>query len=274
MPDDPGLAFDAVPEIYDRIRPTYPDALFEELFARFRDPGVGIIESGPGTGQATISLLARGALVTAVEPGVRMAAFLRKKFAGESRLQVVNRKFEDVESEPVDIVFAATSFHWVDPHVRLKKAHDLLRPGGAIAIVSTNQVRSEADKGYFARCQPIYRKYFPGEDAPELQTADEVVPPEFPEIAVSDLFGEPELHRYGWDQTYTTAQYADLLRSYSGTNMMERDAREGLVSELCALADMEFGGSITRPLIITLTLARRGKVSESTRKPMPFVGKR
>jgi hypothetical protein len=39
--------------------------------------------------------------------------------------------------------------------------------------------------------------------------------------------------------------------------MMAPDAREGLVSELCALADREFGGSVTRPLVITLTLAFR-----------------
>ena len=258
MADEPGLAFDAIPEIYDRVRPSYPDALLDELFSHFPEPPVRVIESGPGTGQATASLLARGAHVTAAEPGPRMAEFLRKKFAGEERLEVVNAKFEDAPlNGPVDVVFAATSFHWVDPEVRLRKAHGLLRVGGALAIVSTNQVRSDADRGYFDRCQPIYKKYYPWEEAPELPTED-VVPDEFSEIDASDLFGPAQLFRYRWDQTYTTKQYEDLVRSYSVTNMMAPDQREALIADLCALADAEFGGQVTRPLVITLTLAFLG----------------
>lgn len=257
----PGLAFDAVPEIYDRIRPSYPDALFSELFSRFGDD-VRILESGPGTGQATASLIAHGAHVTAVEPGPHMADFLSQKFAGNAQIEVINAKFEDAPIatqlvDPYDVIFAATSFHWVDPEVRLHKAHDALRPGGAIAIVGTNQVRSDADHGYFVACQPIYKKYYPWDKAPDVPTAEDLVPAEFHEIADSNLFGQPELHRYPWDQTYTTAEYGDLVRSYSVTNMMEPEAREGLVGDLCALADREFGGFVTRPLVITLTLAFR-----------------
>jgi SAM-dependent methyltransferase len=254
---EPALAFDAVPEIYDRIRPTYPDALFDELFSNFDAP-LRILESGPGTGQATGSLTTRGAHITAVEPGPNMAEFLRARFAGNSQLAVVNAKFEDaVVDGPYDVVFAATSFHWIDASVRLHKAHDILRPGGAIAVVSTNQICSDADRGYFAACQPIYRKYNPWDKAPDLPTADDLVPAEFGEIEASDLFGQPQLFCYPWDQTYTTRQYEDLVRSYSVTNMMEPDVRESLITDLCALADREFGGHVTRPLVITLTLAFR-----------------
>jgi SAM-dependent methyltransferase len=220
---------------------------------------VRVLEIGPGTGQATRSLLDHGAHVTAMEPGIRMSAFLRQKFATETLLDVVNAKFEEVAvSGPFDIVFGATSFHWVAPRVRLEKSHSLLRPNGALAVVSTNQVRSDADRGYFAACQPIYRKYFPDETPPPPSpTASAVTPDEFAEINASDLFGKAWLFRYPWDQTYSSDEYGLLLRSYSGTNMMEPDAREGLVAELCALADREFGGSVTRPLVITLTLAFR-----------------
>ncbi|HUF53703.1 MAG TPA: class I SAM-dependent methyltransferase [Dehalococcoidia bacterium] len=251
------MAFDAVPEIYDRVRPSYPDALFDELFSHFSG-NPGVLEIGPGTGQATRSLLARGARVTAAEPGPQMAGFLRQKLAGEHRLAIINAKFEDISAaEPFDIVFAATSFHWVDRAVRLQKAHDALRPGGALAIVSTNQVRSRADRGYFDACQPIYQKYFPDEERTVLQTPETIVPAELAEIDESALFGPAALHRYRWDQTYTTTQYADLVRSYSNTNIMHAAARDALVAELCALADSDFGGSVTRPLVITLTLSFR-----------------
>lgn len=252
------LAFDRVPEVYDRVRPVYPDALFDDPFAALprRDHSPSVLEIGAGTGKATASLLARGAHVSAVEPGPNMAAFLRRKFASNDRLEVLNTAFEDAALHPgtFDLVFAATSWHWVDPEVRLRKTHDVLRPGGGLAIVSTNQIVSDADRGYFASSQPVYRRYFPEEEVPHLHGED-VVPEEFEELKAAALFGPPQLYRYRWDQTYSTADYADLMRSYSNMQMMPQRERESLIAELSDLIDREFGGSVTRPLVITLTLA-------------------
>jgi SAM-dependent methyltransferase len=252
------VQFDKVPAIYDRVRPSYPPQLFADLFARFDTSPVHVLEIGPGTGQATRSLLDRGARVTAVEPGANLAAFLRRNFAGDDRLTVINSTFEDaVIDAGYDLVFAATSFHWVDPDVRFQKAQGLLRPGGWLAIVSTVQISSDADRGYFARSQPFYRRYFPDDDEEPHLHDENVIPDEFEEVAASGLFRPPELFRYRWDQTYVTADYADLMRTYGAMQTMAPDAREGLISDLSALIDAEFGGLVTRPLVITLTVAQR-----------------
>ena len=59
---DPRLSFNAVVDLYDEIRPSYPAAMFDALFGLLpRRPR--IVEVGPGTGQATKDLLARGAVV-------------------------------------------------------------------------------------------------------------------------------------------------------------------------------------------------------------------
>ena len=254
---DERFAFDNVPDVYDRIRPTYPDALFDELFSHLQSP-VRALEIGAGTGKATGSLLPRGAHVTAVEPGANMAAFLRQKHGGDDRLEVLNATFEDAAVEPgYDLVIAATSFHWVDREVRLQKSHHILRAGGALAVISTNQIASNADRGFFEAAQPIYRHHFPGEAPPPPTPGEDVVPDEFADIDASGLFGRARLHRYRWDQTYTTAGWADLVRSFSGTQMMTEQDREALITELSELIDRDFGGSITRPLVITLTLAFR-----------------
>ncbi len=39
--------FDEVADVYDRVRPSYPDALFEELFTRLPDP-CHLVEVGAG----------------------------------------------------------------------------------------------------------------------------------------------------------------------------------------------------------------------------------
>src|SRR5437868_10523952 len=80
MPDLPQAwrdGFDEVAELYDRVRPGYPDDLLDELAAALpRSPVV--VEVGPGTGQATKGLVARGASVTAVELGAHLAAVLAR----------------------------------------------------------------------------------------------------------------------------------------------------------------------------------------------------
>lgn len=73
-----GRVFNEVPELYDRVRPGYPDELFADLCAiTGMDKRSSVLEVGCGTGQATRSLAALGCSVTAVEPGADMAALAR-----------------------------------------------------------------------------------------------------------------------------------------------------------------------------------------------------
>ncbi len=257
---DDGLGFDNVPEIYDRVRPTYPPELFDELFAYLRDGDLRAVEIGPGTGKATRPLLEHGIAVTAVEPGEALAGFLRNKLSGEfPQLDVTTAKFEgaELESGAFDLVLAATSFHWIDPETRFQRCHDLLRDGGVLAVVHTNQIASAADKGFFARVQAVYDRHQDNDPRYTPPTEDALKPEEYDGLVASGLFDDIQLHKYRWDQTYSSEDYGDLMRSYSGTQAMEPPQQEAMIADVCALIDAEFGGSITRPLVITLSLGRR-----------------
>jgi SAM-dependent methyltransferase len=73
------LRFDEAADTYARLRPGYPDRLFDDLWdlADLRAPQV--LEIGCGTGQATLSLLLRGASVFAVELGPSLANLARAR---------------------------------------------------------------------------------------------------------------------------------------------------------------------------------------------------
>ena len=148
----PESQFDYDPENYDRARPSYPPALFDDLWA-YLDPGAraqpATVEVGPATGQATHSLLARGARVTAVELGPRLAAFLAAKYVDQPALRVVNAAFEDalLPEASADLLFSATAYHWVDAAVRMSRPHALLRPGG---IISGPTLMTLADSAAYA----------------------------------------------------------------------------------------------------------------------------
>ena len=253
---EPASLFDEVAVLYDRVRPSYPEPIFDALLTECGSPRPDVVEIGPGTGKATAALLERGARVLGVEPGPQLSAFLREKFAGR-QLTVLTATFEEAQlpSANCDIVLAATSFHWVREDVRLRKAHAILRPGGLVAVINTVQIPSDVDRGYFARSQAIYERYFPDEAETPLP-GDDATPDEFAQIAASDLFAEPLLQRYRWDQRYPTADYADLVRSYSVSARMHPEARESLIAELSALINAEFDGYVVRPLVITLVTAR------------------
>src|SRR5436190_6030542 len=87
--------FNEVPELYDRVRPTYPDELFADLasIAGIDDDSY-VLEVGCGTGQATRSLAALGCSVTAVEPGPAMAAIARQRLANFPAVHIDNATFE------------------------------------------------------------------------------------------------------------------------------------------------------------------------------------
>ncbi len=86
---DLGRVFNEVPELYDRVRPAYPDELFADLVAiTGMDRRSPVLEVGCGTGQATRSLAALGCSVTAVEPGAGMAALARQRLAAFPNVEV------------------------------------------------------------------------------------------------------------------------------------------------------------------------------------------
>jgi SAM-dependent methyltransferase len=249
--------FDGVADLYDRVRPSYPDALFDELFSRL-PVSPDIVEVGPGTGQATTSLLNRGARVTAVELGVNMAERLRRKFENQQRLKIIVSSFEDVHiaSHEFDAAVSATAYHWIAESVRLEKPIDLLRPGGWLAIIDTVNVSAPSDGGFFQRSQVIYDKYGDGEGAPKLPLAHEATGFMFDALTSSLLYGAIQRFLYPWDQTYDAETFGDVLRSYSRNQAMPEAKREEFIGDIVGLVNEEFGGRVTQPIVIVLTMAQ------------------
>lgn len=260
------LSFNQVPEIYDRVRPHYPSALFDRLFSSL-PTNADVVEVGPGTGQATAALLSRNARVTAVEIGPDLARLLQEKLGADERLTVVNDDFENVElpTNSFDAVVSATAYHWVDPAAQVDKPLEVLKPGGVLAVIDLIQVASDIDRGYFDRVRPIYEKYGQARQGWTPPTHESAVPRIAEHLETSARFERVDVHTMPWDQSYDAASYRDLLLSYSGTQMMDEPERSAMVNELVRIVETEFGGSLVRPLVAALTLAQtRHEADDST----------
>ena len=253
--NDPRLSFNAAVAVYDEIRPSYPVGMFDALFALL-PPQPSIVEIGPGTGQATKDLLARGAVVHAIEIGPAMAAKLRSNLPSD-RLDVSVGDFEqiDIAAQSADAVFAATAYHWISPEARLDRPATILRPGGIVAIIDLVQVSSPEDHGFFAAAQPIYERYGQGHSGPPAPARDDVEPAIRVVLTSDPRFGDVAVRRYDWDQTYSATDYRKLMLSYSGTQMMDDGDRVGLLEDIESFINERFDGCVTRPLVVTLTTA-------------------
>ena len=133
-----GKLFNEVPELYERARPSYPDELFADLAAATGvDAHAAVLEIGCGTGQATRSLAQFGGVVTAIEPGAAMAEMARQRLARFENVVIETADFEAWApcDRRFDLIAAASSWHWIDPRIGWRRAHDLLRPGGWLALL-------------------------------------------------------------------------------------------------------------------------------------------
>ena len=247
--------FDGVAATYHQIRPRYPEAMFDELFALF-PARPELVEVGPGTGQATTDLLARGARVTAVEIGPSLAAVLRENNPSDD-LEVIVGDFEavDLGDRHFDGVVSTCAYHWISPAAQVDRPVALLRTGGVVGIVTLVQVTSPDDHGYFAASQAIYERYGEPHTGPLPPERDDAVPAIDATLRADERFVDVTHRQWDWNQTYTAAQYRMLVESYSGTQMMEPDRRTAFLDDIEAFVVSDFGGSVTRPLVVSLTTA-------------------
>ena len=244
--------FERVPELYDAVRPTYPDAVFDDLVALARiPPGGRVLEIGCGTGQATLPLARRGFEIVCVELGARLAAVARRKLAGFPKLEVVNARFEEWEPDgELDAVVAFTAFHWIDPDVRYAKPARILRRGGSLGVVETSHVMN--DDGFWADVQEDYDAVVPHPDNR---------PPPHPgelgdlraEIVATGLFREVEVRRHLWDVTYTADEYIAVIGTYSPNLELDDAKRTELFERIHGRIERQ--GTVTKTYAATLNVA-------------------
>lgn len=213
-----GGTFDRVAEVYDSARPKYPTQLFETLveLAQLK-PGDRLLEIGCATGKATMPLLQRGFSVVCIERGANLVARARERFAGLP-VELHLGRFETWNGPRAsfDLVFAATAWHWIDPEVGYRKAHELLRPGGHLAFWSAKHAYPTGFDPFFTEIQEVYEELGEGCDGEWPPPPPEAMHDERDEILASGYFEDAVVRRFMWDTLYTAEEYIALIGTFSG----------------------------------------------------------
>ncbi len=230
--------FDDVVSEYDRLRPTYPDAIYDLVLARIGGPG-RVLEVGCGTGKASAALLERGCTVLAVEPGLRLGAFAQALLP--AGFQVVQADFEEFETEErFDAIWAAQSWHWVPPDRGYAHARSLLRPDGHLVLVWNWPTGISVD------LQAAYVRQYGEEAGSPPGPIDGTIEKQRAEVDASGQFEPCEVFRVPWIRDHSAADYVALMNTWSPILDLG-DAKEPFLADIRSLIE-QAGGTIRRHL--------------------------
>jgi SAM-dependent methyltransferase len=249
--------FGEVADLYNAYRPSYPDAMVDDVLASIDGPAKNVLDVGCGTGKAAQLFAGRGLRVTGIEPDPAMAGIARGNLAPFPDSSVVNEPFEswDPAGAQFDLVTCGQAWHWLDPDVRGARAHAVLRPGAALALFwntarrEESGLRDELDGVYAEHAPDLQRTSvllgFNTRDASELRDL----------MALRDRFATVLARDYDWSVRYTTQEYVGLMQTHSDHRMVGAETLDRLLTAVTALLDAH-GGGLEYAYRTTLHVAR------------------
>jgi SAM-dependent methyltransferase len=248
--------FGSVAELYDRARPSYPAAVFDDLAELAGlERGSRVLEIGPGTGKATVELARRGYAVTGIELSAELAEIARHNVPAA---EILVGDFETWEPQQAgfDAVVAFAAFHWIAPELRYGKTARLLREGGSLAVIHGPHVSLEDGDPFFAEVQEDYDAVVPHPDNR---------PPPRPweiegwgdEFRASGLLATVEERRHLHELTYTADEYVAVLGTFSDNLALPSEQREELFRRIHARIASRPGGTVTKHHLLVLTVGQR-----------------
>ena len=255
------VTFDSAAALYQEARPEYPEALYQALVsAAALGPGSTALEVGCATGKATLPLARRGLAVTCLEIGAGLAAEARRNLAAFDAVEVVLDSFESWRPPgpaAFDLVFAATAWHWIDPAVGYRRARELLRPGGHLAIWDQWHVFPDGGDPIFRELQAVYDEIGEGLPPGARYARPGETPDRRAEIEATGLFDDVLVHRFDWELSYDAEAYIRLLDTFSGHIAMAEWQRERLYGEIRRRLARRPDGRLRRHWESVLHVARR-----------------
>ena len=217
-------SFEDVADLYERVRPSYPEEAVDWLAERLRiDARSTVLDLGAGTGKLTRAFVRRAAHVIAVEPGPEMLAQLRRVVPHADAV-IGAAEAIPLADDAVDAVVCGQSFHWFRTDEAVREISRVLRPGGGLGL--------------------IWNMRDPGDPLQEeiSRLLEPVVPPGRPPIRASvaafvdRTFGEVARHTVPFEQTLDADELVDRIFSISFVASAPQSQRSQLEQALRGLA--------------------------------------
>jgi SAM-dependent methyltransferase len=156
---------------------------------------------------------------------------------------------------------AASSWHWVDPTIGWRKAHQILRPGGWLVLIGHVTVRRPGEPEVYAETADLHEAHAPGNPEwghPPLE--EEVRATSEGWGLVEDpggLFGPTTLRWYPTVQWFDGEGFSNLLRTTSLYRKLAPEVREALLDSIAERIRTRMGDRAPRRYLSALRVGRR-----------------
>jgi SAM-dependent methyltransferase len=210
-------SFGADPERYDQTRPRYPEQLINRIASGVR--GRAALDVGIGTGVSARPFRDAGFEVLGVEVDARMAAFARA-----DGFDVEIARFEDWDSagRTFDLLIAGMTWHWIEPSAGARRAAEVLRPGGRLALF-WNIAKLPAELA--EAMTDVYRRVIPDlpytpAPADPLAGYQPILAATADAIHATNAFDRPRRHEIGGEHRYTSDEWLAQVPTFGGLSRL------------------------------------------------------
>lgn len=242
-------SFGAAAELYDRVRPSYPPALLDDLLS---DGAIDVLDVGCGTGIVATLLAARGCSVLGVEIDARMA-----QLAGAKGLSVEVARFEawNDAGRRFDLMTSGQAWHWIEPRTGAQKAARVLRHGGRVGLFWN---LGDPPPVVRQRLMPIYERLEPELSNYSIVLGSRSGPDRGSRSGLIECghFGELSVRRFPWCRSYDTAEWLSFLQTHSDHHALPPERRARLLNAVGEAID-GLGGRFEMQYEAVLVSGRR-----------------
>ena len=224
-----GRLFGTVADLYDEVRPDYPDELYDVLEATVGPvAGKDVLDLAAGTGLQTRALAGRGARVVAADPDLAMLRRLRTQVPEIPSVAAYGEQLP-LRDAVADLVVCGTAWHWLLPGDAVSEIRRVLRPHGYLALSWVLNAWADGiewedrQSAIFERWdrvggdQPAPRGIAPRDAAADLEARgiDVVLNQEF-----------------NWSREVTLEQHLRTLGTHSSNLVRPEDDRRAMLAEI------------------------------------------
>ena len=210
--------YNALAEQYDAYRPHYPgEALLFLVTLGDLDGSGDVADIGTGTGRIARDISKYVRVVYAVDTAAAMLERLQASAdeEGISNIRIIEAPGEatGLQSDSLDLITLAQSFHWMDKPAALQEASRILKPNKPLVLL-WNQITNMQDK-YYSEITSLIKEH-----NPDYKGGVDIISNDFADhFKDSHHFGPIDRYTFPFEIQYTHENYVGFLLSKSYVGM-------------------------------------------------------